>query len=150
MSCQTAKRRGQARGTASWFRAVAKLIDVLSACVLELSSPGPSGTCVVVRLMGLDGAIGMPEINLQHLERVKSERELDPVHQAYARWIPALVPHRHLVRAADRIRAELASSSPNSNVTICLHGRFYSCIEHAITEHRLNGSQLQVQHFSYG
>ena len=97
--------------------------------------------CLVVRLLGLDGAMGMPGLRLAHLEGATSLEGLDEVHQVYAQWVPALLAHAKIRTAAQHIHDELSSSSLRADMAICLHVRVSSC-----TTEVIEGASLDSKH----
>ena len=101
-------------------------------------------SCLVVKLNGLDGAMGMPTPMLAHVEGAAHLEDLDPVHQLYAKWAPALVPHTRLHRVAEKIHDQLSSSSPDSETIVCLHARISSCTDRVIAEGILDPAQMEL------
>ena len=127
----------------AWFGAVAKLINNLSDFHTIHRTDG-SDQCLVVGLNGLDGAIGLPPVDLAQLENAAHLDDLDPVHQAYAQWALMLVPHTRLRGIAEKIHDELSSSSVDSETTICLHARISSCTDLVIAERKLDPAHLEL------
>ena len=87
--------------------------------------------------------MGLPTPRLAHLEGAAHLEDLDPVHQVYARWAPALVPHARLRRVAEKIHDQLSSSSPDSATIVCLHARVSSCTDRAFAERKVDAAHIE-------
>jgi hypothetical protein len=116
------------RHTVGWYDKTALFLhaltdlDFVNALLSGMISPAPV-QCVVLSFLGFDGMIGVPNAEVDVLQR---DGPLSAVNSIWAKWLPSFAPRHHLREVVNTIGVALRPDTLHAHVA-CVHVRMSTC-----------------------